>query len=86
MSCFNWSGLRGSNSLPGIPRMACGHSQEPYLTSDLNVLRTSGGGSEFSPLGKKQDIQIGCPVSIGAGYEARTRYLHLGKVALYQMS
>ena len=22
----------------------------------------------------------------GAGYEARTRYLHLGKVALYQMS
>ena len=24
--------------------------------------------------------------SSGAGYEARTRYLHLGKVALYQMS
>ena len=24
--------------------------------------------------------------SYGAGYEARTRYLHLGKVALYQMS
>ena len=24
--------------------------------------------------------------SFGAGYEARTRYLHLGKVALYQMS
>ena len=23
---------------------------------------------------------------IGAAYEARTRYLHLGKVALYQMS
>ena len=23
---------------------------------------------------------------IGADYEARTRYLHLGKVALYQMS
>ena len=22
----------------------------------------------------------------GAGYEARTSYLHLGKVALYQMS
>ena len=22
----------------------------------------------------------------GAAYEARTRYLHLGKVALYQMS
>ena len=25
-------------------------------------------------------------VAIGAGNEARTRYLHLGKVALYQMS
>ena len=25
-------------------------------------------------------------VAIGAGDEARTRYLHLGKVALYQMS
>ena len=24
--------------------------------------------------------------SVGAAYEARTRYLHLGKVALYQMS
>ena len=26
------------------------------------------------------------PNSLGAGDEARTRYLHLGKVALYQMS
>jgi hypothetical protein len=26
------------------------------------------------------------PVFVGAGNEARTRYLHLGKVALYQMS
>ena len=25
-------------------------------------------------------------VNFGADYEARTRYLHLGKVALYQMS
>ena len=25
-------------------------------------------------------------ISFGAGDEARTRYLHLGKVALYQMS
>ncbi len=24
--------------------------------------------------------------AVGADYEARTRYLHLGKVALYQMS
>ena len=26
------------------------------------------------------------PLFTGAGYEVRTRYLHLGKVALYQMS
>ena len=29
---------------------------------------------------------FGCPLPFGAGDEARTRYLHLGKVALYQMS
>ncbi len=29
---------------------------------------------------------ISAPVLFGAGDEARTRYLHLGKVALYQMS
>ena len=28
----------------------------------------------------------GTPFHFGAGDEARTRYLHLGKVALYQMS
>ncbi len=27
-----------------------------------------------------------CDLFFGAGDEARTRYLHLGKVALYQMS
>ena len=27
-----------------------------------------------------------CGLFVGAGDEARTRYLHLGKVALYQMS
>ena len=35
---------------------------------------------------KKEDIQTECPLLPGAGNEARTRYLHLGKVALYQMS
>ena len=29
---------------------------------------------------------IAAPIAFGAGDEARTRYLHLGKVALYQMS
>ena len=35
---------------------------------------------------KKYWTPKGCPVFFGAGDEARTRYLDLGKVALYQMS
>ena len=31
-------------------------------------------------------LPLGYGAVFGAGYEARTRYLHLGKVALYQMS
>ena len=31
-------------------------------------------------------LPLGYSAGIGADYEARTRYLHLGKVALYQMS
>ncbi|EDS12553.1 hypothetical protein ANACOL_00789 [Anaerotruncus colihominis DSM 17241] len=34
----------------------------------------------------KRGVDEQRPLFIGAGYEARTRYLHLGKVALYQMS
>ena len=33
-----WSGRRGSNPLPGVPRMAS-HSREPYPTSDCTRLR-----------------------------------------------
>ena len=35
---------------------------------------------------KKASTQTVYLLLLGAGYEARTRYLHLGKVALYQMS
>ncbi len=35
---------------------------------------------------RKTDTQSGVCFSFGAADEARTRYLHLGKVALYQMS
>ncbi len=31
-------------------------------------------------------LPLGYSAAFGADYEARTRYLHLGKVALYQMS
>ena len=42
-----WSGQRGSNSLPAIPRMARRHSQDPWLTSDWIAPPARGGGSEF---------------------------------------
>ena len=35
---------------------------------------------------KEKGHPIGRPFSFGADYGARTRHLHLGKVALYQMS
>ena len=47
----------------------------------------AGGGSEFRFLTKKAGHPfLDVLLCSGAGDEARTRYLHLGKVALYQMS
>ena len=52
------------------------------MTGDLNVSATS--------VRVKQNAPHVCEVRFvllnGASDEARTRYLHLGKVALYQMS
>ena len=48
-----------------------------------------GGGSEFEKpvsIAKKYPHDDVVVLFFGAGDEARTRYLHLGKVALYQMS
>ena len=45
----------------------------------------AGGGNEWEMQIKKDTQPIGW-MSYGASDEARTRYLHLGKVALYQMS
>ena len=46
-----------------------------------------GGGSGFDVyLRKKRENLAWFSLSVGAGDGARTRYLHLGKVALYQMS
>ena len=45
-----WSGQRGSNSLPAIPRMARRYSQDPWLTSDWIAPPARGGGSEFARL------------------------------------
>ena len=38
------------------------------------------------PLGHVTIFRSGISTPVGAADEARTRYLHLGKVALYQMS
>ena len=54
----------------------------------MKVLQTFalplGHGTRF--LYEKKECYEHIPLLFGAGDEARTRYLHLGKVALYQMS
>ncbi len=62
--------------------------RNPAFTSGFNALR-AGRGSEFSPardIPKRKHHPDGWCFLFGAGDEARTRYLDLGKVALYQMS
>ena len=50
----------------------------------MRVLQTLALPLGYVTVWKKE--QRLAPFSFGAGDEARTRYLHLGKVALYQMS
>ena len=78
---------RGSNSLPGIPRMA-----EPFvgtlpLPLDLTRCAPVEAASSILPAAfQKETPSCRMVFLFGAGDEARTRYLDLGKVALYQMS
>ena len=70
-----WSGLRGSNSLPGIPRIAFRNSQEPCLTSNRNALRAWVSVSSSFRLTKKiRASKSDVLIYSGAGYEARTRF------------
>ena len=67
--------------------MACGHSREPFLTSVLYARLARGWRQRVLFLMEKAGHPIlDVLLYSGAGDEARTRYLHLGKVALYQMS
>ena len=50
----------------------------------IEVLQTSALPLGYGTIQQKEYTQYSS--SLGAGDEARTRYLHLGKVALYQMS
>ena len=78
---------RGSNSLPGIPRMA-----EPFAGAlpsppDLTRFALVEAASSILPAAfQKETPSCRMVFLFGAGDEARTRYLDLGKVALYQMS
>ena len=60
----------------------------PDLNWGMKVLQTFalplGHGTRF--LYEKKECHEHIPLLFGAGDEARTRYLHLGKVALYRMS
>ena len=51
----------------------------------------SSAGDFFRAMGRQDKENRSCLIGksgffLGAGDEARTRYLHLGKVALYRMS
>ena len=77
---------RGSNSLPGIPRTALRRfaGTLPYLGFNAPSARVEAASS--LRLTKNRASKSDVLFQYGAGDEARTRYLHLGKVALYQMS
>ena len=68
------------------PTNGNGHSREPCLTSyDFTRCAQVEAASSWGCLQKRKHHLLRWCFS-GAGDEARTRYLDLGKVALYQMS
>ena len=80
---------RGSNSLPGIPRMALAIRRSPASPQIKRASHRSRQRLPACPLShskRENPILTDGIFSFGAGDEARTRYLDLGKVALYQMS
>ena len=70
----------------GIPRIPGGNSQEPCRTSGLKSARSAQVEAASLAVHKKRHPTQNESDVYGASDEARTRYLHLGKVALYQMS
>ncbi len=55
-------------------------------TQDLGSCAARYVGSSPTARTKKESRNSALFFHYGAAYEARTRYLHLGKVALYRMS
>ena len=81
-----WSGRRGSNSLPGIPRMAMAIRGSPASPRMISRAARRPRQRVLRAVCKKRKHHLLRWCFSGAGDEARTRYLDLGKVALYQMS
>ena len=85
MPCaFCWSGLRDS---PGALLRAPARTRAPQQSPGLLLpWRVALFESRAKILRTKKHKAKCLVLFVGADYETRTRYLHLGKVALYQMS
>ena len=81
-----WSGRRGSNPLPDIPRMAMAIRGSPASPRMISRAARRPRQRVLGAVCKKRKHHLLRWCFSGAGDEARTRYLDLGKVALYQMS
>ena len=80
---FYWSGLRDS---PGALLRAPARTRAPQQSPGLLLSWRIALFESLNNCRTKKARQKALLFFIGADYETRTRYLHLGKVALYQMS
>ena len=73
--CF-WSGRRGSNSLPGIPRMAVAIRGSPASPLDLTCFAQVEAATSpvLRHIPKRIPHPVGWGILFGAGDEARTRF------------
>ena len=71
-----WSGRRGSNSLPGIPRMAVAIRRSPASPLDLMRFAQVEAASSLvlRHIPKRIPHPVGWGILFGAGDEARTRF------------
>ena len=77
---FIWSGLRGSTLARTVRSVIRGEN-----SSTGRVFYTAPTSRPEPKIKKQPRDELGVAF-YGADYGARTRHLHLGKVALYQMS
>ena len=80
------SGMSALRLLQKIRRECAVRAFWPPAKTSAQAGFTPAEQCYFPRFPKKEGHPYGCPSFFGAGDGARTRYLHLGKVALYQMS